>query len=346
MSRYIKAVKNKKVAIWGWFPRNQKQSWNLGDSWILECMKMKFPNIIPITTNEEDFYKYDFVIIGGGGLLNGPMLRAPFDKPIGTKYGAMGIGGEFEIKDKSNLKKLINFSVFFGVRDSRNIMTYQIEGNRRLKLSGDCTFLYPLQRRKFQRPHIKNIKMIWRDPYGLMKWDRSKHHKEDGEILNKQFGDYLGKIPYNDSSKCLELYKNMLSEYGNLIIDLYRTRDFSFWEIYEKFKNTDLVVSMRYHGVVAAIQLGIPCIAIDIYPKVRTLMTECGLEKYCIKLNEYNKINGLMKNIVVNRGHILRKMEDYTAKQYTIINNFANMAKKKIIYLMNRKKKFHYSLNK
>ena len=127
-------------------------------------------------------------------------------------------------------------------------------------------------------------------------------HKEDGKILNKQFGDYLGKIPYNDSSKCLELYKKILSDYGDLTIDLYRVRDFSFMKIYERFKNTDLIVSMRYHGVVAAIQLGIPCIAIDIYPKVRTLMTDCGLEKYCIKINEYNKIGELMKNIVINIG--------------------------------------------
>lgn len=221
MSQYIKATKNKKIAVWGWF-----QGHNFGDLWILECMKLKFPNIIPITTNEEDFYKYDFVIIGGGGLLNGPMLRAPFDKPIGTKYGALGLGGEFEIKDKDNLKKLINLSVFFGVRDSRNLMTYQIKNNRRMELSSDCTFLYPLRRRKFQRSSIKNIKMIWRDPYGLMKWDKSKHHKEDGEILNKQFGNYLGKIPYNDGSKCIELYKKILSDYGNLSIDLYRNNVF------------------------------------------------------------------------------------------------------------------------
>jgi len=327
MSQYINATKNKKIAVFGWW-----QGHNLGDSWLLECMKIKFPGIIPITTNEKDFYKYDFVIIGPGGLLNGPFLRAPFNKPIGTKYGTIGLGGEFRIKDNKDLKKFINLSVFFGVRDSRNLMTYKIENNMRMEISGDCTFLYPLRRRKYQRPYIRNITMIWRDPYGLMKWD--SHNKEDGTILNKKFRNYLGKIPFNDGIKCLNLYKKILSDCGNLTTDLYRVQDFSFDKIYNKFKDTDLIVSMRYHGVVAAIQLGIPCIGIDIYPKVKTVMTECGLKKYCIKINEYNKIERLIKDIVINKNDILRKMEEYTTKQYTLINIFANKAKKKIAYLM------------
>jgi hypothetical protein len=250
MSQYIKFTKNKKIAVWGWW-----QGCNLGDLWLLECMKIKFPGIIPITTEEIDFVKYDFVISGPGGRISGPHLRKPFDKPIGTKYASIGIGGEFEIKDKTQLRKLINLSVFFGVRDGRNLQTYAIENNRRLELSGDCTFLYPLERKKFHRAHIRNISLIWRDPKGLLKWHLSKHHKEDGEELNKLFGEHLGPIPYNDSNKALNIYKNILSKHGKLKVDLYRSRNFSFWDIYERFQYTDLLVSMRYHGVVAAIQL-------------------------------------------------------------------------------------------
>ena len=333
MTSFESITFKKKVAVWGWW-----QGKNLGDMWILECIKKKFPGIIPITTDIEDFSDYDFLVIGGGGLLNGPTLRHPFNKhpfdapqPNGFKYGSFGLGGEFEIKDKDVLRKFINLSVFFGVRDERNLMTYNIEGNRRLELSGDCTFLYPLT--KMHRPslEIKNIKLIWRDPYGLM-----RRRDEEGEILNQLFGNHLGPIPFDDNIACLDMYKKLLSKYGNVLLDDYRSTHFSFDDIYDKFNTTDLIVSMRYHGVVAAIQLGIPCIGLDIYPKVRTVMKECGLEKYCIKLREFGKIEGLIKDIKADRRRILDKMEAYTTKYRKITNDFANKAKRKIIYLMSR----------
>ena len=333
MTTFKDITASKNVGVWGWW-----QGKNLGDMWILECLKKKFPGIIPLTTDKEDFSNIDFLIIGGGGLLNGPTLRKPFNKkPFcivnGIKYGSFGLGGEFEIKDKDILKKFINFSVFFGVRDERNLMTYNINGNRRLELSGDCTFLYPLKRQYNPSLEIKTIKLIWRDPYGLM-----RRKGEEGEILNKQFGEHLGSIPFKDNLKCVELYRKKLSEHGKLIFDNYRTEDFSFEQIYKKFANVDLIVSMRYHGIVAAIQLGIPCIALDIYPKVRTIMIDCGLEKYCIKLSEHKKIHDLIIDIKENRRRILEKMKNYTDKYKKLTNEFANRAKSKIMYLMKRQK--------
>ena len=78
MTYYVNATRGKNIAVWGWWGRNDIAH-NLGDVWILSCIKSKFPGIIPITTHEKNFSQYDFVIIGEGGLLNGPMLRSPFD---------------------------------------------------------------------------------------------------------------------------------------------------------------------------------------------------------------------------------------------------------------------------
>lgn len=325
--------KSNKIAVWGWW-----QGRNLGDLWILETIKKKFPGIIPITTEEEDFSKYDFIIIGGGGLLNGPYLRKPFDSTIPTKYGAFGLGGEFEITDKEKLQKFINTSVFFGVRDKRNLETYKIPDNKKLEMSGDCTFMYQLKR-VIPNKIIKNIKLIWRDPFGLLKWDTSKHHAKDGHILNKLFGDHLGPVPHNDNAKCLELYQSILKKYGIVGFDNYNVPKFAINDLYERFKNIDLVVTMRYHGVIAAIQLGIPCIAIDIYPKVRTLMKDAGLERFCIKITEYNKIHNIINDIKTNWDIIRKNMENFTNEQFIIANSFANKIKNKIIYLMNEKQK-------
>ena len=324
---FEKITSNKKIAVWGWW-----QGRNLGDMWILEAIKQKFPGIIPITTDIEDYKDYDFLIIGGGGLLNGPKLRAPFDKDLGVKYGSFGLGGEFPIVD-DYLTTFINNSHFFGVRDKRNIETYG--GNaitKKLELATDCTFLYPLNRRMVRpNKNITNIKLIWRDPYGLLKWHMSKHHPDDGQILNELFGNYLGKIPHNDNAKCLELYKKILGQYGQIIFDDYRVINFKISDLYTRFKGIDLIVTMRYHGVMAAIQLGIPCIALDIYPKVRTLMEECGLEKYCIKLSDYNKIGGLITDIKQNWDNITGQMMRFTMQQSRIANRFAEKIKSIII---------------
>jgi len=321
-------AQRKKIAIWGWW-----QGRNLGDLWILESLKRKFPGIIPITTEEEDFSKYDFMIIGGGGLLNGPRLRAPYNKPIPTQYGSFGLGGEFDIKDKELLQDLINSSQFFGVRDKHNMETYSNNQVTKLEISGDCTFMFPL-RRYNPNKLIKTIKLIWRDPFGLLKWDKSKHHQDDGLVLNEMFGNYLGPIPFNDNLKCLKFYTDTLKKYGNVIFDNYVSQQFDTKEMYDRFKGIDLVVTMRYHGVVAAVQLGIPCIGLDIYPKVRTIMTDVGLEKYCIKLNDINKINSLINDIKTNWEEIRTKMDTYTKKNYVLTNKFANNAVGKILELM------------
>jgi hypothetical protein len=234
-SVYDNITKNKKVAVWGWW-----QGKNLGDMWILESIKRKFPGIIPITTEEEDFTKYDFLIVGGGGLLNGPKLRAPFDSKLPIKYGAFGLGGEFHIKDKETLKKFINLSVFFGIRDTRNLETYAVVNNRRMEISGDCTFMYPLKRMNPNKG-IKMIKLIWRDPHGLLRWDKSKHHKEDGIILNKLFKGHLGDVPFNDNQECLKLYMNILKNRGTVIFDHYRVSNFTTNPMYSRFRSIDLI---------------------------------------------------------------------------------------------------------
>lgn len=323
-----------KVAVWGWW-----QGRNLGDMWILYCIKKRFGNIfniIPINTSVEEYSSYDFLIIGGGGLFNGPLLRSPFDKPLNVKYGAFGLGGEFFIQDKVALRKFINLSKFFGVRDTRNMDTYAINDNRRMEISGDCSFLYPLKRIKtLTYPKNINIMMIWRNPYGLMKWHTSKHHSVDGQNLNALFKEYLGPIPFNNNNKCKSLYTKICKVHGKVIQEDYTLhKQFTPNVVTNKFKHIHIIVTMRYHGVIAAIQLGIPVIALDIYPKVRTVMTSCGLEEYCIKLHEFDKVKYLMAKIKRDTSLIRLKMSVYSQNEYSRVNAFSNSMEKKIKYVL------------
>lgn len=227
-----------KVAIWGYC--NGK---NLGDLWILENMKKRFPFIIPIFINSTNFENYDFLIIGGGGLLNGPLLRKPFDDNIKCKYGTIGLSGEFPILEYNKLSKFINNSLFFGIRDNVDIFKGDLL-NKKIEDSADCTFLYPLKTLPLINYKIRNIKLIWRDPYNLMKWDKIMHHKDDGFVLNACFSDYLGEIPFNNNIKCQQYYKEILSKYGEVKLDDYVVNSVSLDTLSSRFDNIDIIVSI------------------------------------------------------------------------------------------------------
>ena len=315
---------NKNVGFWGyWYGKN------FGDIWIKNSIDKKFSsefnlNFIMVTQNDinemKNKYKLDYFVIGGGGLINGPLLRDPFNKKIPIKYSTIGLGGEIDILEKNKLSKFINNSDLFGVRDSYNLLNY----SNNAQISGDCTFLYPLKVKEDINLDRMNIKIVWRDPHSLLKWDKSKFHMHDGLVLNDIFLDYI--LGNSDTLLSNEIYlnklNNLLKPFNTNFNDL-QIKEVNDEFIYEEFKDIDLVIGMRYHSIVASIQLGIPVIAISIYQKVETLMNDCELSDFCIKINELDKIPTIIKNIKVNYKNIRDKMLKYTKNNEKIINDYS-----------------------
>jgi hypothetical protein len=241
-----------KIAIWGWW-----QGKNLGDNWIREILAGFFPGAIFISTAERDFKKYDFVICGGGGLFIRNVI-APWDRKIDVPFGVLGVGAEFPHTDRK-AAELAQKADFFYLRDEYSVACMGVSKNSR---SYDLTFADPLPENS--RPDFNKVFFIWRDLEKLLAYP--------------DFKKYIGDVE-SDS-----LWKEKLAS--------------RFTEIKENNFNTEqcgidpmlsdcgFVVSGRYHGVVAAIQKGVPCIAIDICPKIRALMQEVGLEDYCLKIGE------------------------------------------------------------
>ena len=89
-----------------------------------------------------------------------------------------------------------------------------------------------------------------------------------------------------------------LKEIDDMDYDYYFQMTITDYEddIEERIKGAGFVISGRFHGIVAAIQKGIPFIAIDICPKIRELTRDLGLEKYCIKISEVSKLDSLIKD--------------------------------------------------
>lgn len=271
---------NKKIAIWGWWQGN-----NLGDNWIKNTLKLFFPDADYLPTSVQDFTEYDFVICGGGGLFIYDVIN-PFKKvDIGVPYGIWGMGAEFE--HSSNIAvELEKKAEFFLVRDQYSIDCMHLSKKSR---SYDLTFLNPLPFLAENDNDINNVFFVWRDGKEL--------------INNSKFAEY---ICYKDVEDEWNFYLN--SEFKTIVCDDFQTED---GDILNRIKGCGFVVSGRYHGIVAAIQLGLPFIAIDICPKIRALTEECGLSEYCIKISEVDKINSLIKKAKGNVKEIRNKELEY-----------------------------------
>jgi hypothetical protein len=185
----------KTIGFWGYWKGR-----NFGDIWIRNSLEDKFKehfNVVFIYCLDNDInnfknkYKIDYLVIGGGGLLSGPLLRHPFNGPINIPYSTIGLGGELPIIERNSLNNFINNSDLLGVRDTKNKEFFG--NNDKIIVSGDCTFMDPLDMIPEDRLYTDKINalIVWRDPYSLLKWTNSGAHQHDGEVLNILFKDFM-----------------------------------------------------------------------------------------------------------------------------------------------------------
>lgn len=280
-------IKKIKLGIWGWW-----QGHNLGDNWIKNTMKTAFPFAKFVPTNIRFFWNIDFMICGGGGLFIYDVIR-PWNKPENIKipFGIMGMGAEFP-HTSSLAKKLDEKAEFFYVRDQYSIDCMGLgEKNK----SYDCTFIEPLKWNERQDMNESKLFFVWRDGYEL--------------LSNEQFNDY---ICYEEGVD--EAWKSLIhSHFTEIVADDFQTNEA---DIEERIAGAGFVISGRFHGIVAAIQKGIPFIAIDICPKIRILAQDAGLEEYCVKINEVDKAEALIEK-ARNEVELIREKEaQYREKAY------------------------------
>lgn len=289
-------LKNK-IAIWGWW-----QGRNLGDNWIKKINKSIFPNAHFIDTETDKINDYGFVVIGGGGLFIHGVIE-PWRQKIKSHYGAIGIGAEFKHLDYK-ARELASNADFFYVRDNYSLEAMNVLDAER---SYDITFYEPLERKEKTFSNTKCL-FSWRnDLDGL----RASH---------VNFENYFPRpVDENLWLMCLK------SHFTDIISDDFTTDSD---DITRLLVDVDLIVSSRFHGIVAAIQMGIPCIAIDVCPKIRTIMEDCGLSEYCILPNKVDKLDELIRKAVKD-AEIIRE------KQYNYTENASNVMKLHVENLKN-----------
>lgn len=273
-------MSQKRVGIWGWW-----QGGNLGDNWILSSMQKMFgATTIAIDTSYCDFSGFDFVICGGGGLfVNG--VPPPWNNKINIPHGFLGIGTEHGAPH-DQIKQIMSSSDFFYVRDEMTLHKFGL--NDKSLVCCDVTFYDPL----VPKEGGNKILFIWR----LKDLDNVLYSKDI-------WRNYIGRYVSADE------WRRKLSQKGGIQEHSFDTKSN---DIYSIMKDASVVVSQRYHGLVAAIQMGIPCIGLDICPKIRALMNESCLGEYCIKIGEIDRLDGLYEKCLNNRSTIRDAMNHYT----------------------------------
>lgn len=301
----------KRIGIWGWWQGN-----NLGDNWIKNTLKKIFPYAVFIDTTVLDFKDFDFIICGGGGLFIYDVI-SPWNTYIGeVPYGMLGLGAEFPHKSNISLE-LAGKAEFFLARDQYSLDCMHVSN---LERSYDITFASPLLWRNENEIDLSKLYFIWRDGKELTD--------------NKQFKEYICYKNVKDDWECL-----LRNNFSEIIQDDFQTSEAN---IQERISQSGFIISGRYHGIIAAIQSGLPFIAIDICPKIRALTKECGLDEYCIKISDIKSISDLIQSAKLNIQEIRKREKLFCIQAALTLQNQINIAKKKIFKRIKPFRIIHY----
>lgn len=279
----------KKIGIWGWWQGN-----NLGDNWIKDVLSKQFKHADFLPTSVRDFSGYDFIICGGGGLFIYDVINPFKNVDVAVPYGILGMGAEFEHESRIAVE-LQRKAAFFLVRDGYSVDCMHLTEECR---SYDVTFIEPLPFENKNNLNFKKVFFVWRDGKELLN--------------NSKFEKY---IKYIDSEK--EWIKIVKDNFEDIKYDDFQTNES---DIINRINDCGFVISGRYHGIVAAIQRGVPFLAIDICPKIRALVDECGLSEYCIKISEFSKAKSLIIKAKNNINFIRKKEYEFRNKAMITIN--------------------------
>lgn len=304
-------MKKKHLYIWGWWQGN-----NLGDNWIKKILSKLFPSAEFLDTSVQKFKRGSFVICGGGGLFVYDVISPWNNLQNDISYGILGIGAEFPHKTKEAIK-VWEKARFFYVRDQHSQDCMNLNNIER---SYDLTFAIPLTWSERKDVNRDKVFFVWRDGQDL--------------LSNNQFAEYI------QSGSSFDEWKRILQCNFALICE----DDFQTGEdnIEERISDSGFVVSGRYHGIVAAIQKGLPFVAIDICPKIRALLEECNLDEYCIKISEVDKLDGLIKKALNNIDEIREKEKQYIEKaNRTLLKQIVNV-RLEILKVLYPLKVIHY----
>lgn len=299
---------SKKVGLIGWWGGK-----NEGDKCLLDNLKEAFRdgfNLQPIETPFDAdpvtiamLNGLDFIIVGGGGLFTASPPR-PLDTftewkdQLKTPFGLLGVGvQEISPRYRDVISEIARRSVFFNVRDTGSFESVGPLSPKVTK-APDISFLHP---RKINMKKDANAVGV-----NLRIWNFDEKRTYD----NKAWCEAVNALPGEKETVPLSFLEGVMDSDAMKRIKGKHNEIFDI-KIYE---NIHVMIGMRLHSLVFAVQNAIPIIGIAYTLKVRRFFEEVGLQDYCLGLEEYGRLGEVFASAVKNRGNISEALRRYTAQ--------------------------------
>jgi len=301
----------KKIGMVGWWGGR-----NIGDEYIKHCLAKAFEGDFKIKFIETPFdpnlwnlwniNRLDFLIIGGGGLFtkSPPCPFNVFNKwghRLKIPFGFLGVGvQEISNKYKLVIEELVRRSVFFVVRDTDSFdLLNSFSFSSKIIKAPDLTFLYPY---RSQRSRAKDKIGV-----NLRVWNFDKERTYDNYVWCQAINQLEGNkktIPLSFKEKLED--RNALEGIHGI-----KNSDFSI----NLYRDINIMIGMRLHSLIFAVQNSIPVIGIAYAPKVRRFFYEIGFEEFCLEVDEYDRLKSVFYKALKRREELSNALSQYTLKE-------------------------------
>lgn len=314
----------KKIGIVGWWGGE-----NEGDSYIKNCLVKIFGKDFEIKLIETPFSasgwnllninRLDYLIIGGGGLFTFTP-PSPFDtfdhwgNRLKVPFGLLGIGIQKINEEYQNtIKEIIERANFIVVRDIGSLNVLKPFTQKAIK-SPDLTFLYP---RRVKRAPVRGLIGI-----NLRIWNFDENRSYD----NQAWCNVINNLPGNKKSIPLSFLEGIDDRKALQCVQGEKNDEFHV----RLYSDIEIMIGMRLHSLIFAVQNSIPVIGIAYTPKIKRFFYEIGLEEFCLEVDEYNCLESAFYEALKRKEELSNISSQYTLKAEKLIKKCIEDIKNKI----------------
>ncbi|WP_085506168.1 polysaccharide pyruvyl transferase family protein [Thalassobacillus devorans] len=277
----------------------------------------------------------DYVIIGGGGLLQdvhwvGTIPRylsiALFAKILKKPviYFSLGVG---PIKRRllKYLTRIISNDVdIIFVRDMKSKEYLEEIGVKKTQITvtGDPVIMhsdfYKNENKNENKNDNKRVGVSIRELNIDSNFKTELSKALDNIVANHGYDVFLIPMePKTDIKLCREISSMMKEE-----VTIYSNDAVKPIDVVNQIKEMNYIISMRLHGLIVGSSYGIPGIGLVYDPKVRSFLNQNGLSEYALSLENFQS-----KTLITTFSHLLNNEDEYRNK---LISNL-KLSKNKIL---------------
>ena len=270
--------------------------------------------------------KFDTLIFGGGAIVEDEVYFERYDNEVNICRTVVDLSLRFIAKKKpvfciglstsqkienqeyiEKLRDVINFSDYFSVRDTYSLKTIRDSGiiSDKIKVIPDIVYANTALQNALHKPDVlhektqTNIGVVYICTEETKTGFLNLMSKLKNGLREKAEDYKISLIPFYDYQHTdIRFYKEIVEENKNIKICPY---DSNIEHMIKLFRKQDLVICARYHAILLALYLGIPCVPLyndthqHYFNKISYLMEQFGLTlKDCISFSEINNYSGCL----------------------------------------------------